>query len=75
MAVVFNNGQWGAEKKNQVDYFNSRFLGTNLKNPNFADVAEAPMSRSGNQSMALVAGSKMRNLSDAVECRNRGCYC
>jgi sulfoacetaldehyde acetyltransferase len=41
VAVVFNNGQWGAEKKNQIDYFNSRFLGTNLKNPNFADVAEA----------------------------------
>jgi len=41
IAVVFNNGQWGAEKKNQVDYFENRFLGTNLQNPNFADVAEA----------------------------------
>jgi sulfoacetaldehyde acetyltransferase len=41
VAVVFNNGQWGAEKKNQVDYFSNRFLGTNLKNPNFADVAES----------------------------------
>jgi sulfoacetaldehyde acetyltransferase len=41
VAVVFNNGQWGAEKKNQIDYFSNRFLGTNLKNPNFADVAEA----------------------------------
>jgi len=41
IAVVFNNGQWGAEKKNQVDYFDNRFLGTNLKNPNFADVANA----------------------------------
>jgi sulfoacetaldehyde acetyltransferase len=41
IAVVFNNGQWGAEKKNQIDYFENRFLGTNLKNPNFADVAEA----------------------------------
>jgi len=41
VAVVFNNGQWGAEKKNQVDYFDNRFLGTNLENPNFADVAEA----------------------------------
>ena len=39
--MVFNNGQWGAEKKNQVDYFDNRFLGTNLKNPNFADVAKA----------------------------------
>ena len=41
IAVVFNNGQWGAEKKNQVDYFDNRYLGTNLKNPNFADVAKA----------------------------------
>jgi sulfoacetaldehyde acetyltransferase len=41
IAVVFNNGQWGAEKKNQVDYFEKRYLGTNLKNPNFADVAES----------------------------------
>lgn len=41
IAVVFNNGQWGAEKKNQIDYFEKRFLGTNLKNPNFADVAES----------------------------------
>jgi sulfoacetaldehyde acetyltransferase len=41
IAVVFNNGQWGAEKKNQIDYFEKRFLGTNLKNPDFAEVAEA----------------------------------
>jgi sulfoacetaldehyde acetyltransferase len=41
IAVVFNNGQWGAEKKNQIDYFEGRFLGTNLQNPNFADVAES----------------------------------
>jgi sulfoacetaldehyde acetyltransferase len=41
IAIVFNNGQWGAEKKNQIDYFEKRFLGTNLKNPNFADVAES----------------------------------
>lgn len=41
VAVVFNNGQWGAEKKNQIDYFDKRFLGTNLRNPDFAEVAEA----------------------------------
>ena len=41
VAVVFNNGQWGAEKKNQIDYFSDRFLGTNLANPNFADVARS----------------------------------
>jgi len=41
IAVVFDNQQWGAEKKNQIDYFNNRFLGTNLANPEFAKVAEA----------------------------------
>jgi sulfoacetaldehyde acetyltransferase len=40
-AVVFNNGQWGAEKKNQVDYYADRFIGTNLTNPSFAAIAKA----------------------------------
>ena len=39
-AVVFHNGQWGAEKKNQVDY-GRRFVGSNLQNPNFAELARA----------------------------------
>jgi len=39
IAVVFNNGQWGAEKKNQVDFYNNRFVGTNLVNPDFSEVA------------------------------------
>ena len=38
-AVVFNNRQWGAEKKNQVDFYSERFLGTNLENPSFAAIA------------------------------------
>jgi len=41
IAVVFNNGQWGAEKKNQIDYYADRFIGTNLKNPSFAAIARA----------------------------------
>lgn len=41
VAVVWNNGEWGAEKKNQVDYYNDRYVGTNLANPNFAEVARA----------------------------------
>jgi sulfoacetaldehyde acetyltransferase len=40
-AVVFNNGQWGAEKKNQVDFYNTRFLGVNLESPSFAGIARA----------------------------------
>ena len=39
IAVVFNNDEWGAEKKNQIDYYDDRFVGTNLKNPDFAQIA------------------------------------
>ncbi len=39
--VVFNNQQWGAEKKNQVDFYSNRFLGTNLENPSFAGIARS----------------------------------
>lgn len=40
-AVVFNNRQWGAEKKNQVDFYANRFVGVNLENPSWAGVARA----------------------------------
>ena len=41
-AVVFNNGQWGAEKKNHVDFYARRFVGVNLdKQPSWAAVAKA----------------------------------
>ena len=40
-AVVFNNGQWGAEKKNHVDFYDNRFVGVNLDNqPSWAAVAQ-----------------------------------
>ena len=41
IACVFNNASWGAEKKNQVDYYNDRFIGSNIEGPNFAEVAES----------------------------------
>ncbi len=40
-AVVFHNQQWGAEKKNQVDFYSRRFVGSNLENPSFAAVARS----------------------------------
>jgi sulfoacetaldehyde acetyltransferase len=41
-AVVFNNGQWGAEKKNQVDFYERRFVGVNLdRQPSWSEVARA----------------------------------
>lgn len=39
VTIVWNNSQWGAEKKNQVDFYDNRFVGSNLKNPDFAAVA------------------------------------
>jgi sulfoacetaldehyde acetyltransferase len=41
IAAVFSNKQWGAEKKNQVIWFGNRYVGTNLKNPDFANVAKS----------------------------------
>jgi sulfoacetaldehyde acetyltransferase len=41
VAVVFDNQQWGAEKKNQMDFFGNRFIATELTNPSFADIARA----------------------------------
>jgi len=41
IAVVANNFEWGAEKKNQIDYYESRFVGSNLpENPDYARIAE-----------------------------------
>jgi len=39
--VVFNNEQWGAEKKNHVDFYSRRYQGVNLENPSWAGVARA----------------------------------
>ncbi|MGO9804308.1 MAG: sulfoacetaldehyde acetyltransferase [Steroidobacteraceae bacterium] len=39
--IVFNNSQWGAEKKNHVDFYSRRYQGVNLENPSWAAVARA----------------------------------
>ena len=39
--VLFNNGQWGAEKKNHVDFYSRRFQGVELENPSWAAVAKS----------------------------------
>ncbi len=41
IAIVANNLEWGAEKKNQIDYYGNRFVGANLReNPDYAQLAE-----------------------------------
>ena len=41
IAIVANNYEWGAEKKNQIDYYDERYVGSNLPtNPDYAKLAE-----------------------------------
>ncbi len=40
-AIVFHNRQWGAEKKNQVDFYNRRFVAGELESPSFAEIAKS----------------------------------
>ncbi len=40
-AVVFHNRQWGAEKKNQVEFYNRRFVAGELDNQSFAEIGRA----------------------------------
>ena len=59
VAVVWNNTQWGAEKKNQIDYYGNRFVGTNLANPDFSEVA-------GAMGAAGIRIEKENELADAI---------
>ena len=40
-AIVFHNRQWGAEKKNQVDFYNRRFVAGELESESFAGIARS----------------------------------
>ncbi len=40
-AVVFHNRQWGAEKKNQVDFYNHRFVADELGGESWSGIARA----------------------------------
>ena len=39
--VVFHNRQWGAEKKNQVDFYGRRFVADDLENTSFAEIGRS----------------------------------
>ncbi len=40
IAIVATNYEWGAEKKNQIDFYDNRFVGANLPtNPDYAELA------------------------------------
>lgn len=40
-AVVFHNRDWGAEKKNQVDFYDRRFIAAELTHQNFTQIAKS----------------------------------
>ena len=41
-SIVFHNRQWGAEKKNQVDFYGRRFVAGELEGgENYSDIAKA----------------------------------
>src|SRR5690625_7596446 len=40
-AVVFHNRQWGAEKKNQVEFYNRRFVAGDIESKSYAEMAVA----------------------------------
>lgn len=40
ICVVMNNGCWGAEKAYQRDFFNQRYLGSDVPNPRYDKLAE-----------------------------------
>lgn len=65
-AVVFNNRQWGAEKKNQVDFYGNRFLGVNLDTPQTADFA-------GIAKAMGAEGIRVDNLGDVGEALEKAC--
>lgn len=41
IATVYNNGAWCAEKKNQVDFYNNRFVGADIWSNSYAKIGEA----------------------------------
>ena len=71
-AVVFNNGQWGAEKKNHVDFYENRFIGVNLdKQPSWAAVAKAMGAEGVRVDKALRRRSRVARGRDGAEATAR----
>ena len=59
-AVVFHNRQWGAEKKNQVDFYNRRFVAGELENESFAGMAKS-------MGAEAIIVDKLEDVADRIE--------
>ena len=64
-AVVFHNKQWGAEKKNQVDFYGKRFVAGELENQDFASIARAMGAGGVNVSRLEEVGPALEKAIDA----------
>ncbi len=68
-AVVFNNQQWGAEKKNQVDFYGTRFLGSNIKPTSWTDISKSMGAHAENITELSRVGDA---LAEACEAQKQG---
>ena len=64
-AVVFHNKQWGAEKKNQVDFYGKRFVAGELQNQDFASISRAMGAEGVNVSRLEEVGPALEKAIDA----------
>ncbi len=64
-AVVFNNGQWGAEKKNQVDFYGRRFVGSEIGGSDWSEIARAMGARGVRVDRVDDVGPALREACDA----------
>ena len=71
-AVVFNNRQWGAEKKNQVDFYGNRFLGVNLDKPAETDFSGIARSMGAQALRIENAGDVGEALEKACDAQKQG---
>jgi sulfoacetaldehyde acetyltransferase len=65
--VLFNNGQWGAEKKNHVDFYSRRYQGVNLQNPSWSGVARAFGCEGATVERLADVGSALRSAAQAQQ--------
>ncbi|MFT4300942.1 MAG: sulfoacetaldehyde acetyltransferase [Desulfovibrio sp.] len=64
IATVYNNGAWCAEKKNQMDFYNNRFVGADIWSKSYAKIGEA-MGADG------YCVNTQKDLAEALECAKK----
>jgi sulfoacetaldehyde acetyltransferase len=60
VTVIFNNQVYGAERRNQFDFFKERYFYTDLENPSFAEIARVMGAKGYSVSDPAQIGDVMR---------------